>query len=415
MSTSTTSRTNRDESRVVPDTLLFANGSLMQAKPKVRRFEREQDDGTTTKVALYESVPVFRSGTFADSKGVRRTWTAEDMDQMVENFDFLRNHNYLEPPVRTGHINPLQNPMKDVIGYFSNIRAEDRVNPIDGQTYRYVLADYEVLDEQADDRIRRGIYRHRSAEIGLFRLNGEDDKVLYPVMAGVAYVDIPAVQGLDGFAAEHQTDNYSIQLEAPVSGTTDTQNKPEPPKPALPNTNLTVFRIGDKETTDFAQVQAYIADVESKIASFAAQVGTLTSERDALRTANQAFAAKARETQLESLGKSINGEPPVMTAPQVAAAKKFAASLTDEQFGHYMEQFEAAAPNPILSTYGNQVTDDNKPPAAEDEEAKAKADEIANHTAVLQQLKTFSVMSDDKIRETESFKALKRLGAPFEL
>lgn len=417
MTTSVLSRNDGESAQPVPRAMLFANGSLtaFDQQVQVHRFERRNADGSTQKVAQYKRVPIFRSGVFADSMGMRKEWLPEQMHQMASNFEYLKRTGiFADVPVRVGHPSFLGgNPLKDVIGYFESLEVEDRKSPIDGddETYTYLLATYEILDEDADRKITAGLYRNRSSEIGTFFTNDPESE-LWPVMMGVAFVDIPAVQGLNGFAKQNQTASFSIQLEAPVTGTDTAKTPPvEAPKPALPVN--AEFTIGGTRTNDFARVQNYISELEHKNSEFTAQIASLSTENSALKEFKSAQIKAGRETRLQMLTMSQNGKPPVLTAPELEQEKQFAAMLDDAQFDAYLKRLEAKGGNPLLASHGYQSTDENL--RSEDTADKAKAAEIDTLKGVISGFRYSSGMSTDKIKETDAFKKLVALDPTFTL
>jgi len=395
--------------------MLFANGTMATGfgPPKVTRFERANPEGGTQKVALYEKVPIFRSGVFADSMGYRKEWLPEQMHQMASNFTYLKRTGiFADVPVRVGHPSFLGgNAMKDVIGYFTTLEVEERESPIDGddEKYTYLLASYEILDEEADKKIASGLYRNRSSEIGTFFTNDPETE-LWPVMMGVAYVDIPAVQGLNGFAKQYQTETFSIQMEAPVSGT-ESKTQVEAPKPALPVN--AEFTIGGTRTNDFARVQAYITELEGKNGEFAAQVQTLTTENTALKEFKAEQLKAGREQRLTMLTMSRDGKPPVLTAPELEQEKQFTAMLNDEQFDAYLKRLEAKGGNPLLGNHGYQSTDENHRPA--DDSDKAKSEAIAALKDVVTGFRYASSMTTERIKATDAYKKLVALDPTFTL
>lgn len=406
-------RETGEKATPVPRAMLFANGSLTSfGEPKVSRFERKAADGTTQKVALYEKIPIFRSGVFADSMGYRKEWLPEQMHQMASNFDYLtRTGTFADVPVRVGHPSFLGgNPLKDVIGYFTSLDVEERESPIDGDEnkYTYLLASYEILDPEADAKIQSGLYRNRSSEIGTFFTNDPETE-LWPVMMGVAYVDIPAVQGLNGFAKQNQTETFSIQMEAPVTGE---PNKIEPPKPVLPATAEFTLN-GTLRTTDFAKVQQHIADVEKARDEFSAQVQSLTSENTALKEFKAEQIKAGRDQRLVMLTMSRDGKPPVLTVPELEEERKFCAALDDATFEAYVKKMEDKGGNPLLGQHGYQATDEGYRSGTDTEDAKAS--EIATLESVIDGFRYSRSMTPERIKETSSFKRLVELNPAYTL
>jgi hypothetical protein len=178
-----------------------SNGNFGAPRKMFRRtFERGGKEVTSLRL---EGVPVFRSGTFRDSWGEQTTWEQMHMAQMVANFNFLRNQQiFADVPVRKGHGSFLGDPMDSLIGYMDGMSNQDLVSKVDGVTYNYLLADYDILDPEAMDKIESGLWRNRSAEIGTFVTNNE--AAYTPTFMGFAYVDIPAVEGLNGLFSKNR-------------------------------------------------------------------------------------------------------------------------------------------------------------------------------------------------------------------
>lgn len=400
------------QGKPVPSAMLFANGSLALFGPPTRtEYTRKNDAGVDVSVVKYEGVPIFRSGTFADSRGYEREWLPEQMSQMAANFDLLKNSGiFADVPVRLGHPSPFSNSIKDVIGYFTAVRTEERISPANGEKYTYFLADYEILDLDADKKIQSGLYKNRSSEIGTYFTNAPTTEH-YPVMMGVAYVDIPAVEGLNGFASANSSDNFSIQMEETVPAPKETEPVV---KPGLGTRSVdsAEFTIGGVKTNDFARVQAYIAEVEG-------ERDAAVTERDSFKTRNTALEEfktgvikSGRETRLENLGKSIDGEPAKMTAPEIEQAKAFAATLDETQFAAYIKTLEASPGREILQPHGVTNHDGSQ---THSEAADAKKQAIADNREIVMNMKSYAKMSDDAIKDTTAFKTLLALDPTFSL
>lgn len=253
---------------------VFARDLGAPAKSYAKKSKNDQGEEVST--LMIEGKPIFRSGTFSDSMGFEHTWEPLHINQMVDHAALLASREiFADVPVRKGHPDwgdifsaPSRNAMDELIGYMGNFRAEDRVNPADGNTYTYLLADLEIIEETAIKNIKSGLWRNVSAEISTFVTNGNAE--YWPVMQGVAYVDIPAVEGLK---SQHSkaANQFSIILEedmAPEPKTPsveDDKKKIEAPSehgksPATPFS----FSIGGKATSDYAAVQAHINGLEQE-------------------------------------------------------------------------------------------------------------------------------------------------------
>ncbi|AKJ71696.1 hypothetical protein TIN2_6 [Tsukamurella phage TIN2] len=320
----------------------------------VKAYEKQvkNEAGEEVNALIIEGKAIFRSGTFADSEGYEHTWESLHINQMVDHDALLRGRGIFEDiPVRKGHPDwggifsgPNRNAMDELIGYMSNLRAEDRKNPADGNTYTYLLADLEILEETAIKNIKSGLWRNVSAEISTYVTNGNAE--YWPVMYGVAYVDIPAVEGLKSQHSKAAS-QFSIILEEDM---TQKNNGPEAPsvdndkgtgtpentptRPQAPEKPENQFSIGGKKTADFAAVQAHIDGleqrnkdleqfrVESIEAGKADFVKSLVSTNKIPATSEEAYLnyAKSLDDKQYSAWKGLEEAKPAMsiTAPQGA-------------------------------------------------------------------------------------------------
>lgn len=131
---------------------------------------------------------IFRAGTFADSTGKRSRYTRADLDKMVENFDKLTTGGiFPHVPVREDHTRSIAS----VIGYFTALRRDGN----------FLVADIEFTEPPAVQKYANKTYRARSAEVGDYIDN--DGTSYNPCILGVAFCDIPAVEGL--YASQIQT------------------------------------------------------------------------------------------------------------------------------------------------------------------------------------------------------------------
>jgi hypothetical protein len=370
-------------------------------------------------------VPVFRSGTFRDSMGVQHTWEPLHMDQMALHYDLLAGRGiFANVPVRQGHPSFFgPDPILGLIGYHTGIRTEERVSPVDGQTYTYLLANYQIIDPTAAAKVEAGLYRSRSAEIGSFVGNNEAE--YWPVYMGFAYVDIPAVEGLDSFSKTPGVGvSFSIMdspdKEAPVSGAQNPPASPVPTPPATPPQTQPpaptgtpvpeqvpdpepragesgrtteddasrgeharqgqsfVFTIAGRQTTDFAAVQAHVNALEE-------------TQREQVKFARESFVDELAQT-----GR--------ITAPQLDSTKAFARGLNDEQYGAWQETWKVAPAVPLLGTHGRGSGVIGAPVASQTEvdEAYNIAKETVDHLRR-------SGMPQDKLEQTQAFKRMQQL------
>lgn len=353
-----------------------------------------------SQVLVIEDMAVFRSGTFRDSMGFQMTWESIHIDQMVAHFDMLRNRKiFSDVPVRDGHPGFLVSGMEGngkVIGWHTSLRAEDRTSNHDGKEYTYLIATYEILDEDAQKAIQSGLWRNRSAEVGTYFTN--DEAEFWPVYQGVAYVDIPAVEGLNAFSKQHNinlmTEEGSMSSSTAESKVTPTA--PTPPTPPTPPENTAptaqhsaaqpevhVFSIGGEEVRDYARVQAHIASLET-------EVGTL-------REFQSQTVASNRSDFVNGLASSNR-----ILASQVESLTAFAQGLSVEQFEAWKGAMELTPENPALGTYsGGSTEHGGTQPTGEQQSPEAAKLDIDR--AVIGQHKR-SGMALDKIKATASYK-----------
>jgi hypothetical protein len=284
---------------------------------------------------------VFRSGTFRDSMGIQNTWEKIHMDQMIQNYKHLNDNGiFTDIPVRDGHSGWLIHNMPgngNVIGYHSNLWTENLTAPHDGQNYDYILADFEITDPQGAQKILNGTFRNRSAEINTYLTNNEAE--FWPVYMGVAYVDIPAVEGLKFSSSSTPADDRQVyvfmdnkETGVATESTTAGQATGTPAAPALLGVTPTAqaFSINGQVSTDPAAVQNHITALEK----FRAETAD----------ANRANFV----TQLAKDGKIL--------ATQVDGLTAFAKTLGDEQYVAWCATYEAAPVNSLTANHGGGAT-----------------------------------------------------------
>lgn len=336
-----------------------------------------QSDGT----GIIKDVPVFKAGTFRDSWGDQHTWTAEHLQQMCDNFDLLKARLiFPDVPVRQDHTSSIER----VIGYFESVRT-------DGS---FLYADLHVTEPTALDKLARGTYRSRSLEVGMFVAN--DESAYWPTVFGVAYVDIPAVEGLHG-KPNSKTSYFSMaptEGDSPMSGTptptdlapakpnADHNHSITPPAPApvaTPPAPAATFRINGGEVNDFAKVQAHIDTLEQF----------------------------AKDTQDAGRKDFVNGlsRDKKIVATQVEAMTKFALGLSAEQYAEWAKTYEGAPATPLLAKHG--ATGDGSIPAGETDPAEDRKSILQETIAMHRR----SGMSEDKIKTTSAFTELATLNA----
>lgn len=339
---------------------------------------------------IVERMPVFKSGTFKDSMGIQATWEPEHLEQMVFNFGMLRDRGTLpNVPVRNQH-RSLFGGGGEVIGYVLALHHDTASGRL--------LADFEITEPDAAEKVRRGTYRARSAEIGMYETN--EEALYWPVFMGFAFVDIPAVEGLYNKAqAEHPSEfiimteedpsvsqkNHGAAAEggastetppaapatgteqppaapaAPAAATGTEEQPPAAPEPQVESSEHSApvagafsFSINGQPTTDFAAVQSHIT---------------------ALETAQREQASNSRKEYVNNLAKDRK-----ITQPQVAGLQTLVSTLTDEQYESFCSAYSAAPTLPLLDAHAGGGTEVASPDAAKDDEIAMLSETIAMHT-----------------------------------
>lgn len=330
------------------------SSSAMGDGPDSRQVEFFEKDGSN--VMSVKGEAVFRTGTFRNSWGEQATYTDEDLRSIASNYDHLVAQGIIShAPVRAGHkvYDSAQN-LKNKIGRVTALRVvKKRID--DGREFSFLLADYDILDKNAQDNIKSGNWVNRSAEIGDYKDN--DDIVHSPTFLGFAYVDYPAVERLNVFSKGDPTAQYTIYTEEVMPE----ENKlPTPPPVTAP---LQTFSIAGVSVSDPVQVQTYVNGLEAQIAKF--------------EKADQDRKVKERSDFVGNLVKTNR-----IAAPNEASMVQFANSLTEEQFSAWAESQKNAPELPILGDHGHQNTEFNQAPTGDaDERAYAAAVEGVSRMA----------------------------------
>lgn len=327
--------------------LLFAGNMARHIEPTVYR----KDSG----VLVVQGQPVFRSGTFRDSMGYQQTWEPLHMDQMAAHFEMLRNRGlFSDIPVRDGHPGFIARGMPGngkVVGWHTGLVTRE-LESHTGQKETFLLADYEITDPDARAAWENGTFRNRSSEVGEYTTN--DEATFWPVYMGFAFVDIPAVEGLNsvsGFSQSASGRQYTILRESTVTGSTGTPQTSGGNPPQVPTIGLQQFSINGAPTSDPLAVQAHITSLET----FRSE--TLQSGRhsyvDGLATAGR------------------------ILATQVDGFKAFATGLSDEQFAAWRTAMDVAPVVPALGLHGAPAQQ-STPGAPEDAKVVAEVDTLRN-------------------------------------
>lgn len=308
--------------------------------PKFSRFEK--NGSSLLKVA---DVHVFRSGTFRDSIGYQHTYDDFQMEGFVRNFNHLRASGILpDIPVRKGHPSFGTNRMDGLIGYVTGLKTEKKKSNHDGQEYTYLIADFEIIEKSAIESIESGLWRNRSSEVGTYVDNNENEYA--PCYMGCAYVDIPAVEGLNGFQVERNSVHFNME---DVMGNNTLPGTPGSPSPLAPAGGNFSFKIGGNDTTDYSRVQAYVTDLESQFAAAQASL----AQKDATISGLQEFKDSLQKAAKDSFVTSLVDSGKIK-APKKAEIEKMIESYSDEQFESFKSFWDSVESNPLFNNHGGQ-------------------------------------------------------------
>jgi hypothetical protein len=307
---------------------------------------------------VVKDLKIFKAATFKDSRGRQRTWTPEELGQIVSNFETLRQGGHLvDVPVREDHSATIAN----VKGYFTAMRTDGK----------FLYADVEFTEPDGAEKYKRGTYRSRSIEVGAYETNGADPKTYWPVATGLAFVDTGAVEGL------YRSHN---KLENEVT------------------TETVTFRIRGVETADHAAVRSYIEELEAKANKPATHTFRVngSDETDFAKTqahidALETYRSESIERGRVAFVKSLEADRKIAST-QVEGLVAFVKDLTPAQYDAW-KAVQEGAPATFQTHAGTGNGNDR------DERKLSEAD------ACLETLRMhkMSGMDDKDIREVSSF------------
>lgn len=358
--------------------LTLPNMSWSTALGKDVVFERVASPKAGEPLGTVKGVKVFKTGTFRDSMGRQATWGDEHLQQMAFHFNLLRANGMLpNVPVREDH----WSGAAGLIGYVDSLK-------VDGG---FLSADLNITEASGADKIESGTYRGRSLEVGMFEAN--DESMYWPVVHGLAFVDIPAVEGLFG-KDDKKNVSYFIISEAPMSGNENStfsqahvdfaiacayaQGLKDAPSDKAP----AMFKINGADSADVAAIQTHITGLE---------------------TFRKESAESGRKNYVAALAK--DGK---IAATQVDALGALALTMTDAQFESFKATYDVAPKAALFQQHvdnGNEGTRDangNLIDPTVDERAILE-ETVANHKR--------AGMAQEALEKTNSFKRLQVLNS----
>lgn len=326
----------------------------------------EDDDGMHIR-----GLKIFRTGLLTDSQGRSHDWIAEELDAAVENFYALREE-LPDIPVRVGHTRAPH----DLGGYYEDVRR-------DGE---FLKADVLITEPDVAAKVKRKTFRSRSLEIGAYP--SAKHGLCWPVILGLAFVDIPAVPGL---------------YESPVSGKqftviTESGTMPDQKPPSSPNTP-------DLYAAYYAQglADGAAAVTPPEFQCFGAVLSDPAKVQEHINTL-ETFQKESTENARKSFIKGLV-DSKVLLATQREKFEALALNMTPEQFELFQQGYEGAAANPLLQHQGGGSHSGEKAGDEKPDPIKSRIEELEGIVRFHKQ----SGVSDKEISTYASYTELQQL------
>lgn len=382
---------------------------------------------------------IFRTGTFTDMYGMEHTWDDSHLSLMVLHFALLKDSGiFPDVPVREDH----SMSVSKVVGYYEKVYLD----PTDPS---FLCADIEFTEPDAYGKWQRRTWRARSIEIGMYETN--DHRSYFPTVLGLAFVDIPAVEGLhsrqrgpfqfhqavldneetqmhksaeewakdpEGWTAAAvyahwlQSANYAQALQDWERGAIyakaleDEAARQNPPAPEPPTPGITppvAPHAAPPAPPAPAPAPApaptmFRINGTEQVSDFA----RIQTHIDTLEEFRRETTATYRADFVAQLAKDNK-----IAAPQIEMLTEHAKSLNDEQFANFRASYENA---PSLSMFGQQAQQETAPgnpgtgsgtPTPEDQLAIAE-ETVAQHRR--------AGMAEEKVVKTASYAKLVAAG-----
>lgn len=392
---------------------------------------------------VLDNLRIFKVGTFTDMFGFERTWDDLHLAQMVQHFHLLRDGGYLpDVPIRADH----SFSVRDVVGYFDDIYLD----PDDSQ---FLSATVEFTEPDAWDKWDRGTWRSRSIEIGMYETN--DGRAFWPVVMGLAFVDIPAVEGLHarpkspGHFFHFVTDNEESQVTVP-----NIETNPQ-------EWTQAVAYAAWEQAANYAQAcenweravnYAAALDAEAAAQRGDGQTGTTTTTTGPITAASitgQPANHGAAPQPPQMMSFRVNGQPTsdfasvqahidtlegyraeatqqgrrdfvqdlaernIIPVTQVEGLQAHAMTLNDEQFATFRAMYANAPAAPGFASFGNQETAQTPPVnGGVGPSSDAPLGEIETAKEIVAQHRRAG-LSEEKVQQTSSYKKLAAAGITF--
>lgn len=395
----------------VPD-MMFSRSATME-RPKVVQTTSAFAKVEATKFdnggGTLKGLRIFKAGTFKDSMGYESTWEVTHLEQMAFHFNLLRDNGYFpNVPLRVDH----SYSAESVVGYLTAVYR-------DTEDDNFLACDVEITEPDAYEKWERGTFRSRSLEVGMYETN--EGAAYYPVVMGLAFVDIPAVEGLYGRKetahgfSQVITDTQEDQVPEtkdhagrnsnqgePTSSQSDANLKDAPPAGSAPvgspptgersgenggysdhsaagapRQAPSTFRVDGRETSDHAAVQRHIEVLE-------------TFRTEAITAGRAAFVTSLSE----------NGQ---IMATQVDSMTALVQTMTEAQYNAFKDTYKDVPSSGLFEKHGTQRVQGGAP-------SNPVADEIEVLEETVKSLHR-SGMKPEAVEKTNSYKRLQALKA----
>lgn len=205
-----------------------------------------QGDGTY----LVSGIDLVKSGMF---NGLQLL--DSDLDAMVERFAWLTASGIFLPPIRLDH----SWSVLSVIGWFESIETYRRIDETDQVEKAFlrgtvrITGSVDYTPEQIVKAIKLGSLRNRSSELGGYITNAGVELPL--IFYGVAYVDIPAVEGLAPVQLAHALRSEPRRITTLSEGSA-TMNPEQIARLAALRAMTTLSVPESEELSDLEQLEA---------------------------------------------------------------------------------------------------------------------------------------------------------------
>lgn len=407
---------------------LFSSGlTVTDHKPKFSFAKSTKSDKFVLHVT---DMPVFRSGTFRDSEGYQHTWENIHIDQMVMHYDHLSSSGvFADVPVRKGHGSFFGDSMDTLIGWHHGLRAETMTSSHDGKEYHYLLASYEIFDEAAAKHAEDGDWRNRSSEVGFYLTNSEAE--YWPVYQGFAYVDIPAVEGLNGFRkAVKPRSNFSMMSEQEVDGMADDDSNSggggtsTPPAETTPPAEPTPPAAPPAETPPPAEPPAAPAAEAPAAPAAESQHSAPTAPTQTFKVNGQVVndfsAVQAHIDTLEAANvereKTVRGDfvkqlakDGKISAVQIDKLSSHAQGLSPESYAAWASSYDDVPASGLFGQYGTSGGDGTTTSEGASAPSGGTLDEFKRLEGIV--ALHSRTMTKEQLENTPSFKKLQELKA----